>query len=258
MQEADVFGRTLTFDANTANIDGALPTVIFIHGSGGDREDWKSQVDGMGGAVQLVALDLPGHGASSPPGESAVPAYEHWVNGFVQALGLEKVVLVGCSLGSAIALWAALESRPWLVGIGLVGSGGRLKVHPVILEACLNDLEQASTVIADYALSESADDEIRATVKAKVFNNPPGLVHGDLSACNDFDVMERLDSISIPTWILTGQEDRLTPLKYAGFLQQAISNSVLEVIPQAGHLANVEKPQEFNKSLVGFLSDLKL
>ena len=97
MRGVDVFGRKLTFDGNTENLNVSSLTVIFIHGSGGDREDWKSQLDDMDDAVQLVALDLPGHGASSPPGESAVPAYEQWVDGFVQALGLEKVVLVGCS-----------------------------------------------------------------------------------------------------------------------------------------------------------------
>lgn len=257
MADVSIGGRRLAYEARPEHYDKSALAALFIHGSGGDREDWRGQLDGLSDQATVIALELPGHGASDPPGESTVPAYSQWVVDFVEALGLEKVMLVGCSLGSAITLWIALSAPSWLSAIGLVGAGARLRVHPDFLDGLLKNPEKARIGLADYCLSPASSNALHESITEKYRNTSPKLIHGDLSACNEFDVMERVGRISLPTWILVGEDDRLTPVKYSKFLHDAIPGSKLLVMPAVGHLAMLEKPGEFNKLLGKFLSELQ-
>jgi pimeloyl-ACP methyl ester carboxylesterase len=257
MPDVSIRGRKLAYEVRPANYDKGALAVVFIHGSGGDREDWQGQLDGLSDKATLIALELPGHGLSEPPGESTVPAYSQWVVDFVQAISLEKVMLVGCSLGSAITQWVALSPPAWLSAIGLVGAGARLKVHPALLDGLLSDAQKALDGLADFALSPSSGKALHELIADKFLHTSPKLVHGDLSACNEFDIMERVGQISLPTLILVGEDDRLTPVKYSRFLHDGIRGSKLEVIAGAGHMAMVEKPEEFNKLLAEFFAELK-
>jgi pimeloyl-ACP methyl ester carboxylesterase len=256
MAEVSIRGRKLTYNAQPVDFDKSALTVVFIHGSGGDKDDWQEQLSGVSDTANVMAIDLPGHGDSEPPGERNVAIYAQWVSDLVEEIGLEKALLVGCSLGSAIAQWLALEGKPWLAGIGLVGAGARLKVHPAFLEGFLNDKTAAIGMLVEYALSPATVDPVRSRVREKLDQGPVEVLHGDFSACNEFDVTDRISKIKLPTWILVGEDDRLTPVKYARFLNDAIQGSKLDIVPAAGHLAMVEKPEEFNRLLKDFLKTL--
>jgi pimeloyl-ACP methyl ester carboxylesterase len=257
MPEVSIRGRKLAYEVRPENYDKGALAVVFIHGSGGDREDWRGQLDGLSDKATVVALELPGHGFSEPPGESTVPAYSEWVLDFVQTIGLKKVVLFGCSLGSAITQWIALSPPAWLTAIGLVGAGARLRVHPAFLDGLLSDAQKALGGLADFALSPTSDKLLHQRIGDKFLRTSPKLVHGDLSACNEFDIMDRVGQMSLPTLILVGEDDRLTPVKYSKFLHDGIPGSKLAVIAAAGHMAMVEKPDEFNELLANFLAELK-
>lgn len=256
MPEVMIRGRKIGFGAQPEVFDPSGLAMVFIHGTGGDRDDWKAQLEGLSDRMTVIALELPGHGASEAPGESTVPAYAEWVAEFVEILGLKKVVVVGNSLGSAVTLWLALYPAAWLVGIGLVGSGARLRVHPSFVEGVLRDKEKALEMLADFALSGEPDPAVRAAVKEKFSANSPETIHGDLAACNEFDVMASLSQISLPAVIVVGEEDRLTPVKYSQFLHDALPGSRLTVIPKAGHLVMMERPTEFNACMSEFVSSL--
>jgi len=256
MPELTVRGRRLGYEVQPSTFDKTSLAVLFIHGSGGDREDWRQQLEGLNSPASMIALELPGHGASSPPGETSVPGYALWVTDFVETLGLEKVVVVGCSLGSAITQTLALAPRPWLVGLGLVGAGARLKVHPQFLAGLKQNPQTALDLLADFCLSNSPDNALREELRRKYSSISADLVHDDLYACDNFDVMDKVNQIVLPTCIIVGHDDRLTPLKYSEFLHKAIRGSRLEVISGAGHLVMVEKPREFNRALVSFIESL--
>lgn len=258
MPELSVRGRTLGYEVQPPNFDKSKLTVVFIHGTGGDREDWRGQLDGLSGVANMLALELPGHGASEPPGESSVPAFSQWVIDFINELGLKKVMLVGCSLGSAITQWIALNAaRPWLVAIGLVGAGARLRVHPAFLQGLKEDSARALNMVADFCLSDAPDPALRLKVTEKLLKCGPDLIYNDLYACNEFDVMDKVNTISLPTCIIVGEQDKLTPVKYSKYLNEVIEGSRLSVIPHAGHLVSMEQPEAFNKSLRDFLETLK-
>ncbi|MBI5251897.1 MAG: alpha/beta hydrolase [Desulfomonile tiedjei] len=259
MPQLSVNGRKLGYEIQPMSFDKSKLTVVFIHGTGGDRNDWRGQLDGLSCAANMLALELPGHGASEPPGESSVSEYSRWVVEFINALGLAKVMVVGCSLGSAITQWIALNAaESWLVAVGLVGAGARLKVHPAFLQGLREDSVKALTALADFCLGDRPDPILQKNLRAKLADSSPELIYGDLYACNEFDVMDKVNTISLPTCLIVGEQDKLTPVKYSKYLNEVIKGSVLNVIPNAGHLVSMEQPEQFNKSLGDFLESLSV
>ncbi len=256
MPDLIIEGRRIGYGCNVDAIDASQTVLLLIHGSGGDRGDWQWQLEGIKAPGGVIAIELPGHGESDGPGESSVPVYADWVEKFVLGLGLQRVALMGCSLGSAISQWIGLERKPWMVALGLVGAGARLRVLPSLLDGLINEPALSLSSLADFCLSQSATDSLRNEMKAKYQKADPYVIHGDLSACDKFDVIGRIHEISVPTLILVGAEDYLTPVKYSKFLNDKIPGSTMVTIPNAGHLAMMEKPEEFNAATQNFLDSL--
>ncbi|MCL5123228.1 MAG: alpha/beta hydrolase [Deltaproteobacteria bacterium] len=256
MDELIIEGRRIGYGCSRSNFDASQTTLLFIHGSGGDREDWRFQLDGLTAPGAVMAIELPGHGKSDPPGEQSISGYARWVELFVTNLGLKRVVLMGCSLGSAITQWMALHPQSWLVAAGLIGSGARLRVLPSLLDGLINEPSKALQSLASHCLSSSCADSLRRSIEEKYGNSDPMIIHGDLSACDQFDVMDTVHRVSVPTLIVVGQEDQLTPVKYSRFLAEKIERSNLVIIPGAGHLVMLERPNEFNEATQKFLNSL--
>ncbi|MDD3473256.1 MAG: alpha/beta hydrolase [Syntrophaceae bacterium] len=248
--------RRISYESQPKVLNPDKLAIIFIHGTGGDSNDWRYQLEGLGNQFQVVALELPGHGGSDGPGESEVAKYTDWVQDFVEEMRFVKVFLVGCSLGSAIALTAALNPRHWLKAIGLVGAGARLRVMPALLDALLTNPEPALNQLGGFCLSDNPPESLLSFIKQKYSAASPLLIHGDLSACDRFDIMENASSIKLPTSIIVGAQDKLTPVKYSVYLNRAIDHSTLTLIENAGHLVMLEQPENFNLSIRRFLEGI--
>src|SRR5512140_3865565 len=104
-----------------------LPPVILIHGAGGHHLYWPAQVRRLHGE-RVFALDLPGHGKSAGVGHHSVQDYSAEVLAFMDAMKFSRAVLVGHSMGGAVALQAALDAPERMLGLGLLGSAARLRV----------------------------------------------------------------------------------------------------------------------------------
>jgi pimeloyl-ACP methyl ester carboxylesterase len=204
-------------------------------------------------------LDLPGHGKSEGPGEQAIPAYADHLDNWMRALGLARAVLVGQSMGGAIAMTMALQHPSKVIGLGLVGTGARLRVHPQILENAANPI--SVRVATDLILSKSfhPETESRLIELAGIrFNEVrPSVLHGDLLACDMFDLRAEIPAITCPTLVLCGDQDEMTPLRYSQYLARSIPDASLTVIPAAGHMVALEQPKATAESLQGFLANLE-
>jgi pimeloyl-ACP methyl ester carboxylesterase len=165
-------------------------------------------------------------------------------------------VVVGHSMGGAIALMVALQRPKNLVGLGLVGTGAKLRVHPQILELCQTDFERAIDFIVQWAFAEQSPPELRERACAQMRRNGADALLRDFSSCNTFDVMARLSEVAVPTLILCGRDDKLTPVKYSEFLQQNIPNAQLKIIEGAGHMVMVEQPHALTQALREFCARL--
>lgn len=239
----------------TGAFDPGLPSLLCIHGSGGYGAEFLPMLGHLTGLANGAAIDLPGHGISPGPGRASVWDYAQWVADFIAA-GPVRPVVLGNSLGGAIALALGL-GRPELVrGLVLWGTGARLKVLPAILEGLKNDYAATVRMLVGYAYAQGSDPALKDAGGKGMAQTAPGVLLGDYSACNDFDVMERLAEISLPTLVVCGEEDKLTPVKYARHLAQGIAGASLAVVAGAGHVLHQEKPLESAAALKGFLAGL--
>jgi pimeloyl-ACP methyl ester carboxylesterase len=235
---------------------GSGPPLVLVHGAGGSAELWQPQLDGLGDAAHLVAPDLPGHGPLGGPGGPSIAAYAEWLEAFLDALGTGRVVLAGHSMGGAVAQTLALARSERLAGLILVGTGARLRVLVRILELLRERPVEGLSLIRELSYAAGTPRERVAVADRVLREGAPLVTLGDLLACDRFDVRERLGDIRIPTLVVTGAEDRLTPLKYGRFLASAIPGARLVEVAGAGHFPQLEQPEAVNGAIREFLGVL--
>jgi pimeloyl-ACP methyl ester carboxylesterase len=243
--------KTFYFSHGTENT--SRPPLVFIHGAGGTHLHWPPQVRRILDQ-RIFALDLPGHGKSGGVGSQSIADYASIVVDFLDAARLNAAVFIGHSMGSAIALTLALDFPKRVLGLGLVGSGARLRVAPQILEGTSSEatFPMAVNLINEAAFSPSVNPRMKELAAQRMAEIRPSVLHGDFLACNEFDVMARLGEISVPTIILCGTDDILTPVKYSEFLRDRIPAARLVTFPGAGHMVMLEQPTEVANALAEF------
>jgi pimeloyl-ACP methyl ester carboxylesterase len=252
-----VKGLTLHYAAEARADPGTDPArgsgVVFVHGAGGTQAHWRFQVRHLGPRWNVLAVDLPGHGESQGDGCRTVPEYRDVVRDLLDALGVQRAVLVGHSMGGGIAQSFALAYPDRLAALVLVGTGAKLRVHPDVFAAIQRDMGEAGRLISGWAFAPAAMLATVASAAEAFARNRASVLEADFRACDAFDLMGEIPKVRTPTLIICGQDDRLTPVKYARFLHEAIPGSELAVIPGAGHMVMLEKPAEFNRRLTALL-----
>ncbi|HEY3994019.1 MAG TPA: alpha/beta hydrolase [Ktedonobacteraceae bacterium] len=228
--------------------------LVFVHGAGDSARAWRAQVAYFG--TRAYALNLPGHGErpDTLPELAGVAEYARAVWTMVDAeLRLERPIIVGHSLGGLIALQMGLDFGEQLGGLVLVGTGARMRVAPVLLEAARTDPAQALRILKDIPIAEQNDPALSVSNEQ---NAPQSrILYRDLMACNGFDVMDRLEKLrNLPTLILCGAEERNAPVKYSTYLRDHIPGSALQIIPAAGHYVQRQKPEEVNRVIAEWLA----
>jgi pimeloyl-ACP methyl ester carboxylesterase len=235
----------------TVSRRGTLP-VVLIHGAGESRLHWPGSLRRLVNAT-VYTLDLPGHGRSGGQGCDTIEGYAAAVADFLQAAGIKRAVIAGHSMGGAIAMCLALDFADLAGGLVLVATGARLRVAPAILEGIRSNFEQSVELITGYAWSERAPARMVARGREGLLDTGPEVLAGDFTACDRFDVMGRLGEIRVPTLVVAGSDDRLTPPRYALFLAGHIPDASLVVIEGAGHMVMLERSDEVTKAVREFL-----
>jgi pimeloyl-ACP methyl ester carboxylesterase len=246
----------IAFVAGRWPLDQGLPTIVFIHGSGGASVLWHAQVEALAEKMNTVALDLPGHGKSGGGGMSCIEDYAAAVEGFITAIEAPRAIPCGLSIGGAIVLQLLLDA-PGKYRAGIVAnSGARLRVLPVIFETLEKDFEGFINASYTFSASEKTDPSSVKPIVDCMAACPPSVTRGDFTACDSFDVMERLSEIEVPVLVLTASDDKMTPEKYGAFLADHLGKSSLVNIADAGHLSPMEKPDEVSQAILDFVSSL--
>jgi 3-oxoadipate enol-lactonase len=245
----------------------AVPTV-FIHGFPFSKEMWNTQVEVLKKDFYLVTYDVRGHGGSEA-GDNQF-TLEYFVDdliGLLDHLRLESVVVVGLSMGGYIAL-RAIERHPERFR-GLVLCNTRSEADGN--EAKIKRAQQARSVKVD-GIKKFAEGFVKAVFYEKTFhsnpravelirsiieNTPPLTVAGTLIAlAGRTDTSASLPAIRVPTLILVGEHDTLTPPSASLAMKEKIPNAEMYIIPNAAHMSNLENPEVFNDHLVKFLKKL--
>ncbi|MDE2058637.1 MAG: alpha/beta hydrolase [candidate division NC10 bacterium] len=233
-----------------------LPPILFIHGAGGSHQVWLQQFRALGRRRRVIAVDLPGHGDSEGSGADRIEAYRDVVAEFITALGLNRTVMVGHSMGGAITQSIALAQPRLLAAIVLVGTGAKLRVHPKIFAGLQDDATGTVELMSEWGRAPGASAELLKRDAEAMLRTSVSVIEGDLRACDVFDLTEQVKAITLPTLVICGTDDLMTPPKYAEYLHRQINQSQLAAIRAAGHMVMLEKPDEVSESIEAFLDRL--
>jgi len=236
------------------NQNGETPPIVLIHGAGGTHLDWPPQVRRLPN-TRVYALDLPGHGKSAGRGYQNIENYCQAILDWMQSLQLAQAIFVGHSMGGAIALKMAIDHPEHVIALGLVGTGARLRVAPAILENTATPVTFPTAVgtIMEWAFSPQTEPRLVELASKRMLETRPAVIHSDFLACNAFDVTSALRKINVPALIIVGQDDKLTPVRYAQYLADQLPFTELKIIPAAGHMVMLEQPQSVAEALSGFV-----
>ena len=233
------------------------PPVILIHGVAQDHLSWPPDVRRLPDTT-VYTLDLPGHGKSGGSGLQSASAYAQRIIQFLNDVGLFRAVIVGHSLGGAIALTLAVEHAERVAGIVLIASGERLPIPSSMLENAANPstFPLAVQALQEAAFGPQSEPRLKELAFKRLSASRPTLLYGDLLACDNFNISNRLAAIRTPTLVICGTADRLSPLRYAEDLASSIPGAALQTVDGAGHMVMLEQPRRVAGLLKVFLTTL--
>lgn len=229
------------------------PTLVLVHGAGGSGLHWPAGLRRMPGA-SVITLDLPGHGRSEGRGCATIEGYAGAVSAVLDALDVGQAVVVGHSMGGAVAQTLALQRRDHVSKIVLIATGARLRVAPAILDGIQDDFEQVVDLITRCAWSGRADPSAKELGRRALRDTGPEVLLADFLACDQFDVMDQLGDIQVPALVVGATADQLTPVKYARFLTESIPDARMVTVEGAGHMVMLERPEEVARPVHRFVT----
>jgi pimeloyl-ACP methyl ester carboxylesterase len=231
---------------------GSGEKCVFLHGAGGSSSSWYFQRE-LQKTMEVVLLDLPGHGESPGPALSSVEDQRDAVHETLRDLNMERCFVAGHSMGGAIAMSYALAYPEALKGLILVGTGARLKVMPEFLEGILKDKEGTLKLITETAFGRNTPPAVKEGGFREMMKCEARTIYNDYYACDHFDLMGTVENISVPALIVCAGSDLLTPPKYSEYINWKVKGSRIELIEGAGHMIMIEKPAELNAFIEDFV-----
>jgi 3-oxoadipate enol-lactonase len=247
--------------------EGSGPPVVLLHGFPLNSEMWEPQVGSLSGRFRLVVPDLAGFGASDPPADplaQTVEAYADDVVALVDHLAIAPVTLVGLSMGGYVA-FALLRHRPELVGALVLADTRAGADAPANRESRTaqqehlaggGDTDSLVDRLAEAVVGKSTtrrEQALDTTRRLAAANPVPGWIAALEAMKQRPDVAGELGAIAVPTLVMVGEQDALTPTEVAVSMQGAIPGAQLVIIPDAGHLSSLENPEAFTAALEDFL-----
>ena len=254
---------------------GAGTPLLFIHGLSGCWQNWLENIPHFARTHRVIALDLPGFGASPmPPWEITIPAYGRFVRDFCERLGIDRCSLVGNSMGGFIATEVAITEPERVDDLTLVSAAGitwaRARREPAEMLARL--ARAAAPLALRLQMSGIRRAKFRRRAFGGVFYDPSSLRRevlwenvvpafqssGYFDAMRNlvgYDIRGRLEEIGVPTLIVWGRNDRVVPVPAAfSYKKRICDNAELVIFDECGHVPQIERPLRFNRLLERFLA----
>lgn len=244
------------------------PAIFMIHGFPFNKEMWRAQADVLKNNCRVITYDVRGHGGSDiGDSEFSIDLFAEDLICLMDALKIEKAFVCGLSMGGYIAL-RALEQYPNRF-LGLIlcdtqcmadtpeGKEKRLKAIESIKTHGVPLYAKASIVNLFTEQSFQTKQTEVANIQRLIEKTSSETICKTLFAlAQRNETCSRLTEIEIPTLILVGREDKITPIAAARIMHEKVKSSILVIIEHAGHMTNLENPHEFNFQLTGFMKSL--
>ena len=254
-------------DALSYDDRGRGPALVFLHGFPLDRRIWASQVATLSDHCRVIAPDLRGFGRSGRSDPFTIESLADDIHLFLQQLGAKPCVLAGLSMGGYVALAYAKKYPADLRGLILVDTKADADT-PQAKDARQKMIElaraQGASAVADQMMpkmlapaAQKGRPEVVKALRRIMEDCNPQTIEYALAAMRDRpDRSGELASIKVPTLVVVGEADAITPPDVAERMAKAIPGAKLEVIPGAGHMAPMEQPEQVSRAMERFLAAL--
>ena len=245
------------------NFDATKPTVVFIHGTANDHSVWTLQARYFAHhGWNALAPDLPGHGKSFGEAKTSIGASADWLMNLLDNGNIVLAALVGHSMGSLIAIDAAARYPSRVSQLALIGTSLPMPVSDTLMDAALNRPREAMDMLNIWGHAPQLKWGKNATPGTSTMmagarllaQSHSGAMAKDLAACRAFEMDEvTLAAIAVPTLVVAGSNDLLTPAKAAKALAARLTNANMITLPEAGHSMMQETPGKIVDALKSFL-----
>src|SRR6476619_3837693 len=229
------------------DFDSSLPAIVFLHGAGMDHSVWALLARAFAHhGYAVLAPDLPGHGRSAGKPLTSIAA-------LIDVAGAKAARLVGHSMGSLVALETAARHPDKVTGLGLIATTATMRVSDDLLNAARANDHDAVDMIAIWGEgyraslggSQAPGLWMLGGAERLLERAQPGAIFADLSACNAYqDALSTAAKITVPSIVIQGSRDLMTPAKGGKALAAAIPNCRLALIEGAGHMLMSERPDD--------------
>jgi pimeloyl-ACP methyl ester carboxylesterase len=252
--------QTVTVGDMRVKVSGAGPALICVHGFTTTSEFWKEQVDTFSRDHLLIRPNLPGHGISPHHRKRhyTIEAFVSDLEGLFDHFRIITAILIGLSMGGTIAQQFALRHPNLLRGLVLVGAtphglGPDVKVANVIRAIEDVGIAAASQNVIERSFGSAAPHELVEFAKSEIVQTPEFVARAAIKSLNESDSRPLLKTMSVPTLVIVGDEDVITPPSESEALAAGIPGAELALIAQAGHFPMLEQPAAFNQVLQRFI-----
>jgi pimeloyl-ACP methyl ester carboxylesterase len=255
-----VDGHAVKVATGGRSFDRERPAIVFIHGAGMEHSAWMQPARWFAHhGWSVAAPDLPGHGRSAGEPLRSVEAMTGWIVHLLDALGAPRAVLVGHSMGGAIALEAAARNKDRVAGLGLIGTAAAIPVGPALLEAARERPAQAFDMMTTWSHAPAARIGGSRTPglwmtggTRRVFDlNAPEVLAIDLAACAAWQTgPDAARAVSCPSVVISAAADLMTPAKNGAALASMVTGARSTVIPRCGHMILAEAPDACLDALI--------
>ena len=245
------------------DFDAAKLSVIFVHGTANDHSVWTMQVRYFAHhGWNALAVDLPGHGKSFGDAKTSIAGAADWLINLLDNGNIKTAALIGHSMGSLIALDAAARYPSRVSQLALIGAAVPMPVSDALLEAATHQPQDAVDMLNIWGHAPQlkwGKNPIPGTAsmmaaRRLLMQCNPGALLKDLAACNAYQIDDAaLAAITVPTLIVAGKLDMLTPAKAAAALATRLGNATLATLDDAGHSMMQEAPGKVIDALKRFL-----
>lgn len=244
--------------------DREAATILFLHGLGSGADDWHAQVSALAADYRLLLVDLPGHGRSAlPAGRLSVDGMATEVEALLAHLGERAVHVVGLSLGGCVGLALALRAPSRVRSLTLINAFARLRPADTAarLRLALRGLllvtapmRAVAALVARTAFPRPEQEALRRAAAAGVARTSRRAYTAAAAALVSFDVRDSLRRVRCPTMVVAGTDDRTVDIDTKDALARAIPGARWVVVPDSGHVTNVDRAAAFNATLKEFLA----
>lgn len=271
--ELDNSFQNLLTEANNITIsyndigEGSVP-VIFLHGFPFDKTMWKGQLDSLKSSYRVIACDIRGFGKSTDENSAlSIDLFSDDLMAFMDKLNIQKAIICGLSMGGFISLNAIKRFPERFEALILCDTQciadttevkeNRYKAIEQINLDGVTEFNEKFIKNVFHPDSVTNKVELVENLRSTVFANSKNIITAGLTALAErSETCSSLNAIHIPTLIVCGREDIVTPLIQSEFMKEQIEGSILKIINNAGHVSNLEQPEEFNKYIFDFLNSL--